>query len=938
MKLTPLAAAIALLGLATAATAQNTPQRVEITGSSIKRIADEGALPLQIIRAEDMARAGITSTEQLIQSLSANGNGVDNMVSNQGGDFLNSLAFSGRGANNGASSASLRGLSPQNTLVLLNGRRISPHGLNGKSVDLNTIPFAALDRVEVLKDGASAIYGTDAIGGVINFILKRDFTGLELGTSVDITEAGGGNIYNANVLFGAGSLDKTGFNFMANLSFSKQDRLRGTQRDFHDGYQPERGLAMDTTGTPYANVVNAAGTAIPASWTIPGTTTRQTRFNPLAVAGNCETIDGQVPYRADITGFNNARQACAYDYGRDWSLQQPVERLNLVARGTLKLGANHTGLVEVTASRVTSDVQYTPNQLTTLARGAEYPVFRRDINGNVVRDANGNPVPAPYYLDLTGQVPGFDKTKPIRVRWRCVACGFREQSTETDTYRVLLGMEGTMTGWDYRWGLSTAASKANTDYTDGYFVESKLKAVMDTGLVNFWLKPGEKQTQEAMDLIESAKYRGPLYGGEAKLTQFDLVASREMFKLPGGMATLALGTDLRRESFQFSNGNDGLVLALIGAGSPDTLPTKSRTVKAVFGELALPIVKGLEAQVAVRHDSYSDFGESTNPKVALRWQPIKQMVVRGSYNTGFHAPDFGPLYERDVRGQFNSDVDDPVFCPTNPGNAEFCKIRPLTRSGGNPDLKPERSKQFTLGFVIEPSEMFSASVDFFQTEIKDRITTRTPQEVLANFATLGDLIVRNPTTNVIEYVRAGWVNAAGDKVKGVDLNLTFNLPTSMGRFTAKIDGTYLDSYKVRKTPGDPWVERVGEFGDSTYLWDLKLRWKHTASVSWSQGPWNATLTQLFSSGYKEEVNGYGSGLNLQNLGFQSRISDYTLYNVSVTYTGIKNLTLSAGIKNLLNTDPPFSLHNVDNVAGAGWDARVGDPRGRAYTLRATYRF
>ena len=937
MQLKTIVHGLMLAGLATASVAQVTEQRIEITGSSIKRIQSEGALPIQVIRAEDIARAGITSTEQLVQALAANGTGVDNMISNQGGDFLNSTINSGAASNNGASGVSLRGLGAQNTLVLLNGRRVSPHGLNGKSVDLNTIPFAAIDRIEILKDGASAIYGTDAIGGVMNFILRKNYTGFEVSSTVDVTEAGGGNIYNGSVLFGAGSLETTGFNVVASLGYSKQDRLRGNQRDFNNGYQPARGLAMDTTGTPYANIGAVAGTALPASYKLAGDTSNQNRVNLLALQGKCETITGQLPYRGDITGFTNANHACSYDYGRDWSLQQPVERLNLVARGLFKLGADNTFIAEFTGSRVTSDVQYTPNQLTTFARGGNYPVFQQDINGNVVKDAAGNPVKSPYYLDLTGQVPGYDKTKPIRIRWRCVDCGYREQHTEADSYRALLGLEGVLAGWDYKTGLSVAGSKGTTTYLDGYFVETKLKAVMETGLINPWLLPGQKQTQAALDLLESAKYRGPLYGGESKLTQLDGVMSKELFKLPAGALSGALGFDIRKETYQFSDGTSGVV-ALVGAGSPAALPKVSRDIKAVFGELLVPIFKDLEAQLAVRHDKYSGFGSTTNPKVALRWQPTSQVIVRGSYNTGFHAPDFGPLFAGESNGQFNSDVDDPLLCPTKPNDPAFCKIRPLTRTGSNPNLKPEKSTQQSIGFVIAPNDMFSASLDWFQIQVDDRISVRTPNDILANYKTLGDLIVRNPTTNAIEYVRAGWINVGGDRVRGADVNFTLNFKTDIGRITAKLDGTYLDQYLTRQTKTDPWVQRVSQFGDFVNLWDLKLRWKHNASVTWTQGVWSTTLAQDYKSGYYEEVDGYGSGVNLQSLGFQSRVSSYSLFNASVTYTGVKNLSVTAGVKNLLNTDPPFSLHNVDNVAGAGWDARVGDPRGRAYTLRLNYKF
>jgi iron complex outermembrane recepter protein len=240
MQLKTLVQGLVIAGLATPALAQQT-QRIEITGSSIKRVQAEGALPVQVIRAADIEKQGIATAEQLVSTLSSNGSGINNLATNQGGDFLNSTAD--RAANNGASGASLRGLGSQYTLVLLNGRRVSTHGLSGKSVDLNSVPMAAIDRIEILKDGASAIYGTDAIGGVINFILKRDFTGFSVSGLADITQQGGGDTVGASATFGLGSLDSNGFNFMASFSFDSNSRLRGSQRAFQNGYQPGRGLA-----------------------------------------------------------------------------------------------------------------------------------------------------------------------------------------------------------------------------------------------------------------------------------------------------------------------------------------------------------------------------------------------------------------------------------------------------------------------------------------------------------------------------------------------------------------------------------------------------------------------------------------------------------------------------------------------------------------------
>ncbi len=924
MQLKALAQGLVIAGLVTPALAQQT-QRIEITGSSIKRVQAEGALPVQVIRAADIEKQGISNAEQLVSILASNGNGVDNLVSNQGGDFLNSLANSGRGANNGASGVSLRGLGAQNTLVLLNGRRVSAHGLNGKSVDLNAIPLAAIDRIEILKDGASAIYGTDAIGGVMNFILKRDYRGLEVSGFVDFTQGGGGDIVKGSLLYGLGSLDSDGFNVMAALSIDSNTRLRGSQRDFHNGYQPSKGLVPDTTGTPHANVGAAAGTALGSNFQPPGGITGgYNRVNGLIESGlGCEVLPNQYLYRGDLTGSPRASRACVYDYGKDWSLMQPVDRYNLVSRGTFKLGTDHSAFVELSASKVKSAVEYTANQITTFDRGANYPV-------------GGPYYPTALADAINAQDPGrFDTSLPVRIRWRCLECGPRQQDTEVNAYRLLAGMEGVIAGFDYKFGLSTARSSGETTLGDGNLYEGRFKAAMDTGLINPFLLPGQTQTPEALALIEATKARGAkLYGGTAQVRQIDGTVSRELFALPAGPLAAAVGFDVRKETFEFRDQSGTEVI--IGAGSPAALPKVDRDIKAVFAELNVPIVKNLEAQLAVRHDRYSDFGKTTNPKVALSWRPLPQLLLRGSFNKGFHAPDFGPLYEGASPGQFTSDVDDPSFtCDPAAPDPRFCGIRPATESGGNPNLKPEKSKQWSVGFVVSPVDWFSASIDLFNVEISDRISNRTPQEVLDN--NLTQFIERNPD-GTIGLVRGGWINVAGDKVRGADINLSLNHKNALGKWTADLDGTYLKSFKSRKSANEPESERVGEFGDFDYLWDLKLRWKHTATFGFERGDWSTSFTQIYRSSYKSEVDGFGSGVILQDLGFQTKVKAYTLYNLSVSYGGIKNTKLTLGITNLFDRDPPFSTHNVDNVAGAGWDARVGDPRGRAFNVRLTHKF
>lgn len=929
MKLTTLAHAVSLICIALPVAAQDAApekkdptklEKIEVTGSSIKRVQDEGSSPIQVLKAQDLVKLGITSAEQLLANISANGNGIDGLVTNQGSDFLNSAGK--KGPNNGASGASLRGLGSEYTLVLLNGRRVATHALNGSSVDLNSIPLAAIDRVEILKDGASAIYGTDAIGGVINFILKRDYKGFEATAFGDVTEHGDGNIFRASLLGGFGDLATDRFNVMTSLTYDTNDRLRGKQRDFHNGYQPDRGLAPDTTGTPFANIGQARGTALGSRFALPGNTQTYNRVNLLALQGQCTTISDMSPYRGDITGFNNNNQACAYDYGKQWSLLQPIDRTNLISRGSLAISPDHTAFVEVVASRNKSAVEYTPIQITN----QNYPAFIKDPNGNNIR--------SPYYQDLTGLVPGFNNQLAERIRWRCLECGPRQQDTTTDAFRVLAGLEGNLSGWDYKFGLSSSESKATTLLGDGNMLRVDINAALSSGIINPFLLPGQSQTQQAQDAINAAKAKGlSLYGGKATVKQFDGSVSKELVALPAGPLAIAVGLDVRTENYRFNQSQDTQP-AILGVSAPSTLEKVSRDIKAVYGELQVPIVKNLDLQLAVRHDRYSDVGSTTNPKVAAKWQLLPQLGFRSSYSTGFHAPDFNSLYGGAATGQFNSDINDPILCPTGK-EPRGCGIRPEIIGVSNTNLKPEKSKQWSAGVLLQPAPWFSASVDFWQIDLTDRIGAISGQLLVSRYAQYAQYVTRNADGD-IESITSPTFNLGGDKTRGADVNLTGNWKTDLGQFVTTVDGTYTSSFKSRFSEADPYTELVGKFGDTTNGFNLHVRWKHAANITWAQGPWSTTFSQNYTGSYQAERDGFGSGFTAA--GAPDRIKSYTLYNLTGTYTGIKNLSITAGIKNLFDTKPSFSNHNVDNVAGAGWDGRVGDPRLRSFILRLNYKF
>ncbi|MGH6630022.1 MAG: TonB-dependent receptor plug domain-containing protein, partial [Burkholderiales bacterium] len=329
---------------------------------------------MQVITREELEQQGIASAEQMIMALNINGNGLDNLASN-----ADVVAGAQRG-NNGATSANLRGQGNNATLILLNGRRVASYGLNGGTVDLNSIPFSAIERIEVLKDGASATYGTDAIGGVINFILRENFIGLRANAATDFTQDGGGQISRYSVTAGFGDLEKEKFNIMAIASVTDVKKLRGDQRDWDTTFAVDRGLSPDTRGPPIATIfaittlynalsrdnINTTGRGtgpldpVNSAQRVNGINIIDLPTNTAGYAG----LDGMGPYDEVLWNSPASKYASAWDTGRAAVLQQPVKNTNLVVRGTGMLG-KHKLIAEAVVGRTESTKSFSPSQWTS---------------------------------------------------------------------------------------------------------------------------------------------------------------------------------------------------------------------------------------------------------------------------------------------------------------------------------------------------------------------------------------------------------------------------------------------------------------------------------------------------------------------------------------------------------------------------------------------
>ena len=952
MKLKKLAQVISLLCMAGQVAAQTTTEaqkleRVEITGSSIKRVQAEGALPVQVISRQQLDSAGITTVEQLLTQLTVNGNGFGNLASNT------DVAAGAQRGNSGLSAANLRSQGENATLILLNGRRVAAHGLSGGVVDLNQIPLAAVDRIEVLKDGASAIYGTDAIGGVINFILRKDFQGVSVSGSVDITEQGGGNVYRASLLAGAGDLTKNGFNVMGSITYSKSDALLGVDRDFVNTFQPNRGLSVDTRGTPYAtafaissvrNILSSRSVAgVLANGTgptQPGTTQAMNGINVLDLTGQagCASIPGMAAYDEVLWATPSAKWGCAWDTGKAAALQQPVENINGMARAVYKFSDSFSLFGELIGANVTSRKTFSNNQISS-SNTTTSPLYK------LLYPSTGSAYTSVFNA-IVAQFPTIEENRGqgIAFRWRCEPCGPRQIETESKTSRILVGGEGNFGAWDYKFGLSEATSDSTSVLGGGYYFNDKFVPLLATGVLNPFLKAGEVQTPAALAALAAASATGTkLYGGKFTVDQADAAISGPVWKLPAGDVLMALGVDARTEKYRFNGNATDLATRNNVFNAPfDTINDLNgvkRNIGAIYTEVLVPITKNLELTGAVRHDNYTGFGGTTNPKFSFRFAPLQEFLLRGSYNTSFRVPTFNQQFFGVTETAYSGkDLVDPIKCPAlvvsaTPG----CEsITPVTLFGGKPDLQPETAKQYNLGMVIVPVPWFSANVDYWDIKRNNTIQALPLATLVANASLFPQNFIRNAAGQLVT-IDTRWVNAGDTQTKGIELGAKANGAIGPGKFLASIDGTYLIERKSRLVASAAFGKNeVGAFSRSG---DIPLRWKHTASFTYMQGAWSGTLSNLYSAGYTDAVlPGVANG-SVKPVDYNPNVKAWSTFNLSATYSGLKNLSISAGIKNVLNTDPPFSAaYDSDTGAGSSWEPRVADPRGRSYWAGLTYQF
>ena len=853
-------------------------QRVEITGSSIKRLVSETANPLSVFRAEDFAKQGLTTAQEVLDRIPSNSSsyGAGNTV----GGNSSGLPTGGQ------ASADLRGLGGDKTLVLLNGRRIANHPYDGASVDLNIIPIAALERVEVLRDGASAIYGTDAIGGVINFITKKSVNVTTISAEAIAPRKPGADEHRINLSTGFGDLNQDGWNVFGVVDYHKIDILTSQQREFSKtGVIRDRGLDL------------TSGTTFPGNYFDPGS----------SVSGNPGWATGcNPPFSVPHAAPTN--RTCRQDYTRQIDNLPEQEQTAIFAKASFKLNNDHLATIEYLHSENDVMSHTAPPPQTGL------------VLPNTSKYYPGNSGGVPAQAGLSGQ--------PLSVNWRPLEAGPREINSKGQADRLSIGAEGLVRGWDYKTAFTLSESKSEEWFTGGYVQDAAFAAGVRNGILN----PFGLQDSVGKAYLDSTALRGKVQDARSRNTAVDATVSRELLDLPGGKLAVAFGGELRREEADFNVNRDIAGQASSSGLSGSLSKDGSRTIKALFGEISVPLIKDLDVSFAARYDDYSDVGNTTNPKLAVRYQPSTAVLLRGSASTGFRAPTLfeknAPLSRNDTSNSYN----DPILCPggivsTNPiaNPLRDCDLQQYKLQGGNPDLSPEKSTTFSMGFVVEPVQQVTLAIDYWNIKLKDKISELPEATIYANYERYKDRFLRFPdgTPNAILDLKE---NLGKVNTDGVDVSLTLRSgASSFGNFTFTLDGTYVHKYEYQNERGGDFVQNVGRYADSNPV----FRWKHNAVLGWRQGVWSASLAQAFRTGYTDQ------NLDIAKQ-YLNDVPSYSLWTLSGTYTGIKGLTLTAGVKNLLDKEPPFS--NQGTLFQKGYDPRYTDPVGRALYLRGSYSF
>ena len=916
-----------------------TLETVTVTGSRIRRVDVETASPVHTIDRSQIESSGKATLGDLLQEIPAVAGAATNpQVNNGGGD--------------GASTVSLRGLGSQRTLILVNGHRVARN-------DINAIPAAMVERVEVLKDGASATYGSDAIGGVVNFILRKDYQGAEISANVGESDQNDGFRRGFSTIFGHSS--EKG-NITAGLDYNKFDGISSARRDF----------ASHATYLSYGSVYQGGSSRTPSGQLkIPA-------GNTAGLAAGTYTLNGQPTGLTTGSDYRKYTTADAYNYQAQNLIQTPQERTNAFALANYQLTDSIQAHLDYFYNKTTSNFAIAPLPFDALSDGVL-----------VSKNNYYNPFGVDFGTDGTTQGQGF--------RSRFTTLGQRQGHYATETNQVNAGLRGNFGNdstwqWDadlnyghvtqqqrsfgyvYYAGLRQALGPSFKDPTTGAItcgtIASPITGCTPLNMFNVY----DPQTISTLKSYAA----NPYYNTLTISRRAEANASGELFNLPAGAVSLAVGGDYDKE---YQNYGVDYIATTSGAGGTcqisqeacSTPLSGSFNVKELYYEALVPIladkpfVKSLNLTVGQRYSDYSSVGSKTTTKVAVEWRPIDDLLLRGTMDGVFRAPTINDLYAG-AAGSAPPLTDPcvgytgghPNACQNVPTDGSF-KGSGLSQTTGVTSgsvaagykLKPEYGHTYDFGVVYDPSwaQGLSVSADLWRVTLNDTITSVGANTVVStcynNNASPFCSFIHRFNDGQVNYINTPTVNLGALNVKGIDFSGKYRIPhfdvagTNVGDFAVSLDTTYLIRYDNDTAPGtagDVVNHMAGVYNQQAQYGNF-TRWRALAGLNWTAGAWSASWTARYigavNVGSKDPSMGFSADAAIPNVVL--RIPSVTYNNFQFGYNIAQyNTRVDVGVDNAFDKQPPLFYQN--NVLNANTDVNTYDTIGRYFWARVTVKF
>ncbi len=908
------------------ATADTGLEEVVITGSRIRRTDSETPSPVQIISAADLKQSSFTTVSQVLQNMTSNGQGT---LSN---------AFPGAFAGS-ATGVSLRGLNTSATLVMIDGHRMAPFPLSDDGqrsfVDVSSIPFDVVERIEVLKDGASAAYGSDAMAGVVNIILKNQFVGTALSAEGGTSAEGGGTIAHASGTYGLGDFASDGYNAYLSVEFRHQGNIRQNQRQ-GDGLWS----SLDQTSiggnnqTPGMVVGPIAGPTPPTYGTVylqdAGTFSAATSyFYPSPIAPNA-AYDGSCTYATMQTG------GCAFT-NPFAEIQPKTSNFNII--GSVKKKLSDAWTLDLKASLFNSKgEQYNAgsiaNGLATFPRSF-VPLVA--VSAGVVPHLVGTTIPA---VTVPANYPGNPFGVPVRVRGVNLDAPVPHYEFDNNSYRFVADLSGKAGAWS----LDTSIGYTRVDTTKGQFGAANVpafNAAINRATDPYLITGGNTAADNA------AVYPTATAKNQSTLEFFEFNATRSLMTLAGGDLGVSAGAQYIKRKLD-AKAPDLVAQGIIAGNNAYVLGDQA--ISSAYAEFAAPVTKMFEIDGHVRFDHFDNSDSSTTPSVGLKFKPVEQFALRGTYGKGFRAPN--PAENGDAGQAYSAGTGaDPILCPGGDPDVaghviSQCNFNVVYLNSANKDLKPEKSTSITVGAVFEPVKAWSSTLDYYSVEIKNQIVAGTGD---INQAVRGDPILQDcsdgaggsvpctPSVGPILYIPVKFVNANSTKVTGFefDTRYTFGLG-SWAKLTTELDWSHLTSYKF--VSGGVEYELAGTHGPAVIggnTGNPKDRVQGTLTLDKGALQVRATLNWI-SNFALTDPSGSNSGTPILNCldgvqyggyfaAFFPGVSDtptdpkdckvraFLDTDLSARYTVSDRLSIHGSITNLFNQRPPLDL----NTYGGG---------------------